>query len=82
MQVPVVAPTVSTKLLVSPDGAVLNAVQGPAHSTSPGGLSAGSRPLVPQVLIPTGSTGRVLPSLASDRPTTAVTQADTGSPDL
>ncbi|XP_062333725.1 uncharacterized protein KIAA2026 isoform X2 [Osmerus eperlanus] len=80
VQVPFMSPVVPTKLLVSPDGAVLNTVLGPVNQASPVGLSALNSTLV---VSPSVSSVRVLPSLGSDGSMDGTpTPTGTGLPDL
>nr|XP_023687681.1 uncharacterized protein KIAA2026 homolog isoform X2 [Paramormyrops kingsleyae] len=55
------------KLMVSPDGAVLNAIRSPAVSSLP----SASKTLATVVVTHSSSTGRVLPSLKTDDPLTS-----------
>lgn len=65
------------KLMVSPDGAVLNAIRSPTVSSLP----SASKTLATVVVTHSSSTGRVLPSLKTDDPLTSAHAEKAGSSD-
>ncbi|KAM4634967.1 putative bromodomain-containing protein 10 [Polymixia lowei] len=68
---------VASKLLVSPDGSVLNTVQG---QVNPAGLPACPKPLATLVVPPSSTTGRALPTSHINNSFLQPAQADANEP--